>query len=105
MHYYRTSEEMAKLHNGKLTKDLFHWPEFAIGIYAFSSYVNDSLEQNHQAKRKLTEFMESDSDLFIRRDITRHKQLVEYDNISTNCVAQWCLNMMQVFGYEDLIKK
>lgn len=105
MHYYRTSEEMAKLYNGKLTKDLFHWPEFAIGIYAFSSYANDNLEQNHQAKRKLTEFMESDRDLFIRRDITRHKQLVEYDNISTNCVAQWCLNMMQVFGYEDLIKK
>ncbi len=104
-HYYRTTDEMSKLHDGKLTKDLFHWPEFAIGIYAFSSYVNDDLEQNHDAKRKLSEFMASDNELFIRRDIKRHKQLIEYDDVSTNCVAQWCLNMIQVLGYEDLIKK
>lgn len=104
IHYFRDSAEMKALHNGMLTKDLFHWPEFAIGIYAYSSYLNNDQHQIEQAKAMLNEFMATNSSLMVRREVTRHKELIEYDNVSTNCVAQWCLNTFQVFGYEDLIK-
>lgn len=103
-HYFRTSEDKLSLYDSDLGSEKFHWPEFAIGTNAFNGYTKNNHLKLIQCKKTLNEFMASNESLFQRIEINRHKALIEYDNISTNRAAQWCLNMFQVLGYEDLIK-
>lgn len=104
-HYFRTNEQKQLLYNGNLDGDKFHWPEFAIGINGFNAYQNNSILKIEECKLTLNEFMTTNDSLFQKYEINRHKKLTEYDHISTNRTAQWCLNLFQVFGYEDIINK
>ncbi|WP_058308042.1 exo-rhamnogalacturonan lyase family protein [Gracilibacillus massiliensis] len=89
--YHLTDNEMKERTNGKLQKSMFAWPMFATGLTAYAAwyYQNDSLAA------KVWEILLKDPllDLNIQQ-LNSWKTISESENISTNGISQWCLNVM-----------
>lgn len=103
--YFRSEKDTSDKYKGVITTKNFDWKLFAAGMLACSAYYRNSEQVLEDSKKVLFDEMHSDLSIFISRRVQRHKELYELEGISTNCAAQWCLNAIQIIGYEQLINK
>ncbi|SHN36209.1 hypothetical protein [Gracilibacillus kekensis] len=89
--YHLTDEEMKERTNGKLQKSMFAWPMFATGLTAYAAWYY----QDESLAAKAWEILLKDPlfDLKIQ-EIDSWKTILESENISTNGMSQWCINVM-----------
>ncbi|POO83204.1 hypothetical protein CXP52_00445 [Bacillus paralicheniformis] len=95
--YLLTDEEKRKRSGGKLHDDLFHWPMFSAAMAAYAARLRQDRKLAEQVWRLLLDEKQSHTPLPITpKQIHAWKTITEIPWVTTNCVSQWCLNLIAV---------
>lgn len=101
-HYAYTPEEKAAHSNGLLVEGKLNWPMFATGLMGYAAkYFHEERFAHHAWDILLHEELGgiplpvADS----AEEVTIFKTVKELPWISTNCVSQWCLNVIMCLEF------
>lgn len=92
--FYMLSDEEKKARTqGKLSNKVFHWPMFATGIAAYAANRNCDKNIAINCWKLLIDELNKETKKMIslRNDCT-WKNLIDDENVTTNCVSQWSIN-------------
>ncbi|MFN2745877.1 hypothetical protein ACINLE_13460 [Bacillus sp. z60-18] len=95
--YLLSDEEKRRRSGGKLHNGLFHWPMFAAAMAAYAAHRRRDRELAEKVWRLLLDETQSHTPLPITPKRTNSwRELTEMPWVTTNCVSQWCLNLIAV---------
>ncbi|MGL5950783.1 MAG: hypothetical protein ACRCZH_05125 [Cetobacterium sp.] len=91
--YTLSDEEIREKTENKLSKDQFSWPMFSTAMIAYSAKRKNNSNLGKKAWGLIEDELNKSSGKLITPQIKKSwKELSEDPLVTTNCVAQWCLN-------------